>query len=54
MDDNTISLIKSKIDAFLSRTDDHETRLRSLERRVWIASGAAAVVGGTIAQVIAR
>lgn len=28
--------------------DDHETRIRSLERKVWLAAGAAAVIGGTV------
>lgn len=30
---------------------DHEARLRGLEKRVWIASGAAMAAGGTIGAV---
>jgi hypothetical protein len=26
--------------------DDHEGRIRALERKVWLAAGAAAVIGG--------
>src|SRR5690606_31252021 len=29
-----------------SRIEDHETRIRSLERKVWAAAGAAAAAGG--------
>jgi hypothetical protein len=37
------------------RITDHELRLRALERRVWIASGAATVagiIGGWLASII--
>ena len=30
------------------RGDDHESRLRKLEQRVWQASGAAAVIGAVV------
>ncbi|WP_424936661.1 MULTISPECIES: hypothetical protein [Bacteria] len=30
---------------------DHETRIRSLERKVWIVAGAAAVIGGVLGKV---
>ena len=35
----------SKIETKLDRVEDHETRLRKLERMVWIAAGAGAVAG---------
>ena len=31
-----------------SRIEDHETRIRSLERKVWAAAGAAAAAGGVV------
>lgn len=30
------------------RVDDHETRIRALERKVWAAAGAAAAAGGVV------
>lgn len=30
---------------------DHEDRIRSLERKVWIAAGAAAVIGGLFGNI---
>lgn len=30
---------------------DHENRIRGLERKVWVASGAAMAVGGTVGAV---
>lgn len=33
---------------------DHETRLRKLERALWIAVGAAGTVGGVIGNVITQ
>jgi len=35
----------SKIETKLDRVEDHETRIRKMERMVWIASGAAAALG---------
>ncbi|MFE6865998.1 hypothetical protein ACFVFS_05540 [Kitasatospora sp. NPDC057692] len=56
--------MEGKLDRLLDdRTEDretlgdHEQRLRSLEFRVWMAMGAAAVLGasgGALAQLIAR
>ena len=40
--------IETKLDISISRVDDHETRIRRLERAVWIAAGAAAAGGGVI------
>lgn len=34
----------------VAKINDHETRLRSLERKVWGAAGAAAVLGGGLVQ----
>ena len=31
-----------------AKLDDHESRLRALERKVWSAAGAAAAVGGAV------
>lgn len=37
--------MRSDLKAAVSDTADHEMRLRALERRVWFASGIAAVMG---------
>lgn len=37
--------IGRKIDALPQKVDDHETRLRTVERRMWLASGGAAFGG---------
>lgn len=47
--------IETKLDAAISRADDHETRIRRMERMLWLAAGAATAAGGvlgTIAQQI--
>lgn len=47
--------IETKLDAQLTRSDDHEVRLRRLERALWLVAGAATAGGGvlgTIAQQV--
>ncbi len=34
-----------------ARIEDHETRIRSLERKVWAAAGAAAAAGGVLGTI---
>jgi hypothetical protein len=46
-----LTRIETKLDAAISRGDDHEHRLRRLERAVWVATGAAAAVGGAVGSV---
>ncbi|QWY81843.1 membrane protein [Microbacterium phage Honk] len=46
-----LTRVEVKLDAVLTRGDDHETRIRSLERKVWLAAGAAAVMGGVVGNV---
>lgn len=36
----------------LRQITDHETRIRGLERRMWIASGAAAILGGGLSEAV--
>lgn len=38
--------IDTKVQDALARQDDHENRIRALERRVLVAAGAAAAAGG--------
>lgn len=45
--------IETKLDAYNTSNADHETRLRRLERALWIAVGAAGVGGGVIGQLLA-
>jgi hypothetical protein len=40
-----IARMEGKLDVLLDSGTDHEARLRKLERLVWTASGAAAVLG---------
>lgn len=35
----------SRLEAKLDRVDDHESRIRKLERMIWVAAGAGAVLG---------
>ncbi|MEU9888678.1 hypothetical protein [Sphaerisporangium sp. NPDC051011] len=44
--------IETKLDMAINRGDDHETRLRKLERLVWIAAGAAATGGGVVGAIV--
>jgi hypothetical protein len=46
--------IETKLDAQLTRSDDHEGRLRRLERALWLVTGAAAAGGGAIGALAQR
>lgn len=43
-----LTRVEVKLDAALTRGDDHESRIRSLERKVFVAAGAATILGGTL------
>lgn len=45
--------IETKLDTFNERSTDHESRIRRLERTMWIAVGAAGAGGGILGQLIA-
>ncbi|GEB46951.1 hypothetical protein MTE01_28960 [Microbacterium testaceum] len=47
-----LTRVEVKLDTVLTRGDDHETRIRSLERKVWTAAGAAAVAGAGLGQIV--
>lgn len=47
-----LARIEVKLDIWHQTHMDHEGRIRSLERRMWLAMGAAAVGGGTLAQLL--
>lgn len=49
-----LTRIETKLDAAISRGDDHEHRLRRLERAVWLATGAAAAMGGAVGAAAQR
>lgn len=53
-----VQAMSGKLDQALNTTNDHETRLRSLERRFWIGLGVgisiSAGASGLIAQAIAH
>lgn len=43
------TLLREKV---VPKTDDHETRIRRLERSMWLAAGFAAAAGSAIGSVI--
>lgn len=45
--------IETKLDLANASATDHETRIRRLERSMWLAAGAAAAGGGIVGQLIA-
>lgn len=45
--------IEAKLDHNSGTHADHETRLRKLERSIWIATGFAAALGGVAGQLAA-
>lgn len=47
-----LTRIETKLEMWLASHADHESRIRSLERKIWLAMGAAAVGGGTLSQLI--
>lgn len=47
-----LARIETKVDALSARRDDHETRVRWLERKYWLAAGGGAVVVFALAKMI--
>jgi hypothetical protein len=39
-----LSVVIEKLNMFISASNDHETRIRSLEKNLWVAVGGGAVV----------
>lgn len=48
-----LARLETKLDLALTRGDDHESRIRVLERKVWQAAGVATVVSGSAAAGLA-
>jgi hypothetical protein len=46
--------VKQQVIDLVSRGDDHETRIRSLERRIYWASGFAAAFASAITALVGR
>jgi hypothetical protein len=44
--------IETKLDQSNRTHDDHETRIRKLERALWLVAGAGLVGGGVAGQVV--
>lgn len=44
--------LAAKLDSVPGRVADHEARLRAVERAVWWAAGAAAVLGGAAGSLL--
>lgn len=49
-----LDVIGVKIDNLSGISIDHESRIRALEKKVWAASGAAAIIGGALSQLFVR
>ena len=47
-----VARIEAKLDVAISKGDDHETRIRALERKVWMAAGFAAAGGAGLSQFL--
>lgn len=45
-DHDLLVVIKTKVETFIGGQLDHETRIRRLERIIWLAMGFAAAGGG--------
>ena len=43
-----LAVMDTKLDALLNQRQDHETRIRRLERWVWVATGVAAAIGSAV------
>ena len=44
--------IETKLDIAITNSADHESRIRSLERKLWMVAGAAAVGGAGVFQFL--
>lgn len=51
-DHDLLVVIKTKVESFIGGQLDHETRIRRLERIIWIAMGAAAAGGGAFGGLV--
>jgi hypothetical protein len=49
-----LDVIGVKLDLMSGTLLDHEGRLRALEKKIWMAAGAASVLGGAISQLFVR
>jgi len=45
--------IKTTLQIFVTKIEDHENRLRDVERKVWRAAGAASILGVLVGSLIA-
>jgi len=50
----SVARMEGKLDGVLALGVDHETRIRKLERALWIAVGAGAAAGGGVAAVVSK
>lgn len=48
----SLAEIKTLLQGVLSKSEDHEIRIRSLERTKWLIAGLAATGGGTLGTLI--
>lgn len=49
-----LAIINVKLDLLLVGKDDHESRIRALETKVWKAAGAAAAFSGAIGGALVK
>lgn len=48
-----VDKLSAKFDALEEKSDDHESRIRSLERKVWTAMGGGGVLGAVAGWIVA-
>lgn len=53
-DHDRLIVIETLLRERLARVDDHETRIRRLERGMWVAAGFAAAAGSAIGTTAGR
>jgi len=49
-----LAKMNSKLDLYMFKADDHETRLRKVERLVWTLSTVAMISGGAAGTVVSQ
>lgn len=47
-----MDVLATRFHAGEQKTEDHESRIRALERRVWVATGSSAMLAGGVVHVI--
>lgn len=53
-----LAVLESKLDQYLSVNNkliqDHEARIRVLEKKIWLAAGSASAIVGTVVSILSQ